>query len=175
MTAIADGDQAAFAELYDEFAPRLLGLIARILGRREEAEDVLPEVFREVWSAAGRFDPALSSLDFWLLMLARARAIDHLRSNGAAVTWRHEGEPAPAVETAELTDRSELAVRAREALALLPEAQREAIALAFFHGWTGRQIAERRGIPLGTVKTRIRSGMRKLREHLGGQQTLGSP
>ncbi|MBT8484178.1 MAG: sigma-70 family RNA polymerase sigma factor [Phycisphaerales bacterium] len=167
IEAVAGGDQAAFAALYDRYAARLLGLIVRVLGSRKDAEDVLQEVFREVWSRADRFDRRLGSPAIWLLNLCRSRSIDYLRHHGSA-RKREEGHARP--ERLPATgDAPDLTGRARDALAELPIEQRHAIDLAFGHGLTSQQIADVQGIPLGTAKTRLRLGMGKLRQFLNPQ------
>jgi RNA polymerase sigma-70 factor (ECF subfamily) len=165
MSAIAAGDEAAFAALYDEFAPRLLGLIVRVLGTRQDSEDVLQEVFREVWCNADRYDGRLGSEEVWLFMLTRSRAIDSVRRRRSQDAAQAAVErPIPAGPDAEAD--VELEQRTNRALALLPREQGEPIFLSFYRGLSGRQIAELIGVPVGTVKTRIRLGMQKLRTHL---------
>ncbi len=162
---VAGGDRAAFAALYDRYAPRLLGLIVKILGIRGEAEDVLQETFLQVWSSAGRFDPTRSPPDVWLLLLARSRALDRLRRRVAATGPAGE-EPCAADDPPAEAARRDEADRARSAVAGLPADQRVAVELAFFQGLTHEQIAAKVGAPLGTVKTRIRLGLNRLRARL---------
>ena len=135
---------------------------------------MLQEVFREIWCKAERYDAKLAKLDFWMIMLTRSRAIDHLRRNGGPTSLGAPEPPTTGCVREGEAVRSELADRTLQAMRRLPEAQRDAITLAFFRGQTGRQIAALRGIPLGTAKTRIRSGIRKLREYLDGQE-IGNP
>ncbi len=170
LTLVARSDREAFAELYDGFAPRLLGMIVHMGLDRRDAEDVLQDVFREIWCRADRYDPRLGSPESWLLRLARSRAIDHLRRSGSESARVRRAE-ALAVSPAEpatrgADDRDELAERAQDGLKLLSDEQRDAVNLAFRCGLTARQIGELRGIPTGTVKTRIRLAMAKLRAHL---------
>jgi RNA polymerase sigma-70 factor (ECF subfamily) len=164
LAQVADGDRRAFSALYDRYAPRLLGLIVRILGIRCEAEDVLQDTFLQVWSSAGRFDPAKAPADVWLMLLARSRALDRLRRRKpVADGW---------VERAAVDDppaeagRKEEACRAHAAVCNLPPHQRQAVELAFFQGLTHEEIAARLNAPLGTVKTRIRQGLIRLRAHM---------
>lgn len=170
LTRIAQGDRDAFAELYDGFARRLLGMIVHVGLHPRDAEDVLQEVFREIWSRADRYDARLGSAESWLLRLARSRAIDHLRRRGSEVSCVRRAQAlavapdAPAAPGA--GDRDELADRANEGLMLLPDEQRDVVNLAYRCGMTAIQIAELRGVPTGTVKTRIRLAMGKLRAHL---------
>lgn len=162
---VAGGDRVAFAALYDRYAPRLLGLVVKILGIRGEAEDVLQETFLQVWSSAGRFDPTRSPPDVWLLLLARSRALDRLRRRVAATGPAGTDPCAADAPPAEAARRDE-AGRARSAVAGLPADQRLAVELAFFQGLTHEQIAAKVGAPLGTVKTRIRLGLTRLRARL---------
>jgi RNA polymerase sigma-70 factor (ECF subfamily) len=158
--------------LYDGTHPLVYGLALRILGDVADAEEVALDVYTQVWRTAGNFDPRRGSVSAWLVTLARSRAIDRLRS-AAARRQREESRPelpeAPAAARSpeEASLLGQRRVRVRAALArLLPE-QREAIELAFFSGLTHSELAARLGQPLGTVKTRIRLGMMKLRELLG--------
>ena len=166
LTAVAHGDRNAFEALYDQFASRLLGLVVTILGSRQDADDVLQEVFREVWTRADRYDPRLGSQEGWLIMLTRARSIDHLRRKGAELARKRAHEAARAGRRPVEPHDSELAARARQGLATIPAEQREAVSLAFFRGLTAEQIATMQDVPLGTAKTRLRLAMTKLRSSL---------
>jgi RNA polymerase sigma-70 factor (ECF subfamily) len=164
LERIAGRDAHALADLYDRFAPVALALAARILGDRSEAEDVLQVVFTRVWQEAGRYDPSKGSAASWLLSWIRNSAIDRLRRRDAlrrasARVPAGHGDETPAVSGEE---REKVA----RALAELPADQRQALELAYFEGMTQTQIAQRLGEPLGTVKTRIRLGMNKLRQAL---------
>ncbi len=170
MAGIVGGDTRAFARLYDQFAPRLFGLLVKLTGDRREAEDLLQEVFWQVWRKAEQYDAAAGPPAVWLLRIARNRAIDHLRgrrARSASTRALHEGEvdEVPGshvtIQAGGLTDESTSA-----ALELLPEPQRDAIELSFYRGLTHEQIASLRGEPLGTIKTRIRLGIAKLRDVL---------
>ena len=172
LHAVASGDEAALARLYDGYRVILFGLLVRILSSRQEAEDVLQEVFLQVWKRASDFDEARGRPFTWLVTLARSRAIDRLRSLGS----RERVVQSAAREVIEETsDAIEDAIRAEEgrvvrhALQELPEEQRHALELAYFEGLTQSEVARRLETPLGTVKTRMRSGMIKLRELLGDQ------
>jgi RNA polymerase sigma-70 factor (ECF subfamily) len=169
LRAVARGDEAALASLYDRYASILLGLLLRILHSRGEAEDVLQEVFLQVWRRAGDFDESRGRGFTWLVTLARSRAIDRLR----ALDSRSRTATASAAEPSELVSdasadafRSEQREIVRAALAQLTEEQRRTLLLAYEEGLTQTEIAERTGQPLGTVKTRTRSGLIKLRELL---------
>ena len=173
LHAIARGDEQALAALYDRYRLILFGLVMRILHSREEAEDVLQELLLQVWKRASDFDEARGRPFTWLVTLARSRAIDRLRSLGArdrATTESvRDAGPEPWSDAADDAIRSEQSKIVRQALAELPEEQRQALLLAYFEGLTQTEIAARLGAPLGTVKTRMRSGMIKLRELLRGK------
>ena len=174
LRAIAGGDEQALASLYDRYRLILFSLVLRILHSRDEAEDVLQELFLQVWKRASDFDEARGRPFTWLVTLARSRAIDRLRSLNARE--RTATEAARAVGPDQWSDASDDAIRSEEskvvrrALAELPEEQRQALMLAYFEGLTQTEIATRLNTPLGTVKTRMRSGMLKLRELLRGSR-----
>jgi RNA polymerase sigma-70 factor (ECF subfamily) len=170
MAGITARDTRAFAELYDRYAPRLLGLIVKILGHQRLAEDLLQEVFAEIWRRAGQYNPMLGTPEVWLILVTRARAVDQLRRGKRDVPAGLNGDLARPGRVVEDAARREECHSTREAVAALPDEQRDAILLAFFHGLSYPQIAELRALPLGTVKTRIRLGMRKLREQIERQQ-----
>lgn len=169
---VARGDPAAFATLFDRHSSAVLGLLVRMLGRRPEAEELLQDVFLQVWREAGRYRPEAASPRGWLLMMARSRALDRIRSRAARerreATVERDRPPAAAVAPGgpERLERRERRARVTAALANLPAEQRQAIEHAFFDGLTHREVAERLGQPLGTVKSRILLGMKKLRETL---------
>jgi RNA polymerase sigma-70 factor (ECF subfamily) len=169
---ISAGDQEAFARFFDLHSAAVLGLVFRILGTHSEAEEVLQEVFLQVWRQSDRYEPGRSTPRGWLLMLGRSRALDRLRRREAR--GRHEQEAMAdagfprlaspvGTERLEETERSE---RVQTALNLLSPEQRRCIELAFFEGLTHTQIADRLAAPLGTVKSRILLGMNKLRQAL---------
>jgi RNA polymerase sigma-70 factor (ECF subfamily) len=171
LHAIKDGDEQALASLYDRYRLILFGLILRILHSQSEAEDVLQEVFLQVWQRASNFEEARGRPFTWLVTLARSRAIDRLRSLGSRDRTANEAgrEAEVTGETRDAVDdaiRSEQGETVRHALAALPDEQRKTLVLAYFEGLTQTEIAERLNTPLGTVKTRMRSGMIKLRELL---------
>jgi RNA polymerase sigma-70 factor, ECF subfamily len=173
MTRVSTRDGSAFARLFEVHAPLTLGLLDRILGRRGEAEEVLQEVFLQVWMQADRYDGARSTPRGWILMLARSRALDRIRRRDS-VRRREEaaGEEASDAVSPVGTERLESLDRKRQvasALGLLSQDQRRCIELAFFEGLTHTQIAERLAAPLGTVKSRILLGMNKLRQALSAQ------
>lgn len=171
LVRAADGDERAFAEVYDATAPRVFGLVLRILVDRAQAEEVAQEVYLEAWRQAKRFDPDRGAAISWLLQIAHARAVDRVRSSQSQRDRDSRigvrDAPVPVDLVAEQAEVSLEAARARRALRELSDPQREAIELAYFDGLTQTEIAERVGAPLGTVKTRLRDGMVRLRGILG--------
>src|SRR4030081_3581918 len=175
IARIAQRDREAFSRFYDAFAGLALGLIRRILRDPAAAEEVLQEVFWQVWQEAERYDPKRGSPEAWLVMRAKTRAIDRLRS----IRRRDRTFVAPVDESVARSSEAPAenpAVVAEDrglvhtALAQLPEPQRRVIELAFFEGLTQSEIATRLGEPLGTVKTRARLGLDRLRGVLGGER-----
>ena len=169
MRAVARGDETALAAIYDRYRPILFGLILRILHDRQEAEDVLQEAFLQVWRRARDFDESRGRAFTWLVTIARSRALDRLRALGSRTRLADEVAQAPhdnVADAAEDAVKSEQGTIVRQALAELPDEQRRALFLAYFEGLTQTEIAARLGDPLGTVKTRMRSGLTRLRELL---------
>jgi RNA polymerase sigma-70 factor (ECF subfamily) len=166
---IADADASALAELYDLYAPRVLGLLVKMLPSRSDADDVLQEVFWQVWKNAGRYDSQRGSPAVWLLVMARSRALDALRRKKASVPLEEFAEPSAWSPPSGDVERKESNDRIRRALAELTVEQQQAIQLSFFGGLTHPEIAEKLATPLGTVKTRIRLGMKRLRTALADQ------
>lgn len=173
VARVALGDEGALRGLYDELAPRVLGLATQILRDRAAAEEAVVDVFAQVWRQAARYEPMKGSVATWITTLARTRAIDLRRSRARHATREAEIEaddaevfrdaaPTP-FETAAGLDRAE---RVQAALATLPHEQRRAVEAAFFGGLSHTEIAAAFGHPLGTVKTRIRSGLVALRTAL---------
>lgn len=164
------GDQEAFREFYDRTAPRVFGLVLRLLRDRAQAEEVTQEVYLQAWQAAAGFDSAKGSVMPWLITLAHRRAVDRARSADACRRRddrSHRLNPEPARDpTADLVVSSFDGLRVRAALSLLSPVQREAIELAYFSGYTHTEIADITGAPLGTTKTRIRTGLLNLRANL---------
>ena len=164
-------DADALGALYDRYASRVNGVASRILGDTGEAEEVLQDVFLYVWRAAATFDATRGSVLAWLLVAARSRAIDRLRarrSGGRPRTTTLTDAPEPAAKDdleASLAGR-QWETLCRAAIGELPADQRRALELAYFEGLTQQEIAERTQTPLGTVKTRVRLGMMKLRERI---------
>jgi RNA polymerase sigma-70 factor, ECF subfamily len=169
-------DTAAVAELYDRHSRLLFGLITRILRDRAEAEEILQQVFVRVWTRAELYDPRLGGPMPWLVRLARNCAIDRLRArrarDGAGWTPLDESMAEPAASNTDIRTPEAAALDAErrgkvmDALDALPAEQRRLIEAAFFEGYTHSELAERFGLPLGTVKTRIRAGMIAMRQRL---------
>ena len=173
VTRMARGEASAVAELYDRHARAIYSLAVRMLSDAAEAEDVVQDVFTQAWRQAGRYDPSRAPVVAWLLVITRARALDRLRARRARiaagpvdVTTPDPVDPGPGQELQAIGN--EEAARLRAALAALPDGQREAIELAYYKGLSQSDIAETLEQPLGTVKTRIRTGLLKLREVLRG-------
>ncbi|WP_122260670.1 ECF RNA polymerase sigma factor SigK [Ornithinimicrobium cerasi] len=175
LQRVAQRDQAAFAELYDATAPRVYGLALRVLRNPTMAEEVAQEVLLQVWREADKFDPARGSALAWLLTITHRRAVDRVRSEEAqsARLRRYEAlhENVPFDSTAEAGELRSEASRVRSAIDLVGEPHRTTLILAYFEGLTHREVAERTQVPLGTAKTRIRDGLRKMRQVMaGGEQ-----
>lgn len=169
VRAVARGDERAFASLYDRYHPTLLGFLIRILRESVEAEDVLQEVFLQVWEQASSYDESRGRPFTWMVTIARSRAVDRLRASGSRLRLETTATQEPREETADLCDdaiRSERGETVRRALEEIPEEPRRILLLAYFEGLTQSEIAARIGKPLGTVKTRARAGLSKLRELL---------
>ncbi|MBC7796009.1 MAG: sigma-70 family RNA polymerase sigma factor [Pyrinomonadaceae bacterium] len=172
LKAVARGDERALSSLYDRYRLILFGLLLRILTNRAEAEDVLQEVFIQVWQRAWDFDAERGKPFTWLVTLTRSRAIDRLRSLGSRERTAEEASRnvteaiADAEHDAIISQRSKVV---RAALNQLSDDQKRVLFLAYFDGCSQSEIAERLNSPLGTVKTRMRTGMMKLRELLGSQ------
>lgn len=164
------GDCHAFASLYDRYSPQLLGLLLRILRCRAEAEDVLQEVFLEVWLRSADFDEARGRPFAWLVILTRSRAIDRVRAlaglRRTAVKSQREAPQWDFSDACEEVIRTEQGRIVREALTALTDKQRRALQLMYFEGLSQAQVATRLGVPLGTVKSQTRSGLSKLNELL---------
>jgi RNA polymerase sigma-70 factor (ECF subfamily) len=171
LVRIADGDQRAFAELYDMLSPRVFGLILRVLVDRAQSEEVLQEVFLEVWQSAARFAPNKGQGRSWILTIAHRRAVDRVRASQASsdrdtrVGIRDIGVAYDGV--AEGIELKLDAQRVVDGLRALPEVQREAIVLAYYGGYSQSEIAALVGAPLGTIKTRMRDALSRLRAQLG--------
>lgn len=180
---IRSGDTEALGELYDRYASTAIATAVRVVGGREEAEDVVHDAFVAVWRKIDRFDAARGSLRAWLMTVVRNRAIDRIRARRTTIDVDDADErsllrtgPNPTLEAA-LTRASTGDLRA--AMASLPEEQRRALELAYFEGYTYREVAELTGVPAGTANGRLRLALAKLRDTLTGTTaaplTFGEP
>jgi RNA polymerase sigma-70 factor, ECF subfamily len=168
---VARGDQGAFGDLYDLTAPRVFGMVLRLVIDRAQSEEVAQEVFLEIWQSASRFDPNKGKAMTWILTMARRRAIDRIRSSQAArdrdtrIGVRDfQGDYDDVAESAELRiEGGKVDAAMRE----LSDAQRLVISLAYYGGQSHSEIAGTLGVPIGTVKTRLRDGMIRLRTVMG--------
>jgi len=171
LARVGEGDREAFGALYDATSSRIFGLVRRLLVDPAQAEEVTQDVYLELWQTAPRFDPARGNALAWMFTLAHRRAVDRIRSAQAArdrdlrIGARDLDVPVDTVaEAAETRVEHE---RVKGALGELSELQRECVALAYYAGMSQSEIAARLGVPLGTVKTRLRDGMIRLRAALG--------
>jgi len=171
----AAGGARALRELYRGAGGKVMAVALRILRDRGDAEDVVQEVFLEMWRRAERYDARRASLETWAVVIARSRAIDRLRARGSATraAEAHAREPAPEPPTLEAGEALQERERVHRALATLPTEQREAIELACWEGLTHSEISARTGQPLGTVKTRLRLAMAKLQDRLSERRSAG--
>jgi RNA polymerase sigma-70 factor (ECF subfamily) len=165
------GDEAALSIVYDRYSAMLFGMLMRILDERGAAEEVLQDLFLQLWHNAGRFDAARGSLPAWLLVMGRNRALSRLRGRGRhEVTEEEDGAYANVFVSSQNLEeeavRAELMRSVGAALSSLAPEQRQAVELAYFEGMTQSEIATRTGAPLGTVKTRVRAAMQTLRQVL---------
>lgn len=171
LARVATGDQVAFGELYDATASRLLGLITKVLVDRAQSEEVAQEVFLEIWQSATRFDATKGGALSWMLTIAHRRAIDRVRSAQSG----HDRDlrigirdfPTDFDHVAESVEIRVEGDRVRKALEKLSDVQREAVLLSYYGGYTQGELATMLSLPLGTVKTRLRDGMIRLRDELG--------
>lgn len=171
LTSIVKGDQQAFSQLYDHSSTLLYTLAFRILGNREEADELLQDVYLEVWRKVARYDVGRGTPIAWLITLTRSRAIDRLRARSTRAHATSQLDAASRVADLgpspfETQADQELRMAVGTAMTSLPPAQQQAIELAYYEGLSHNEIAARLNQPLGTVKTRIKLGMSKLRENL---------
>ena len=171
LARVAQGDQSAFGELYDQIAPRVLGLVKRLLIDHAQSEEVTQEIFLEIWQSAARYESTRGGASTWILTMAHRRAVDRIRSSQAgrdrdtkigirdlAVAYDH------VAETVEVRIEHE---RVEKAMTRLTQLQRQAVSLAYYGGFSHSEVADMLHIPLGTVKTRLRDGLIRLRDELG--------
>jgi RNA polymerase sigma-70 factor, ECF subfamily len=176
LAALAAGDERAAAELYDRFAPMLMAVAFRVTRSRTDSEEVVLETLEQAWRQAQRYERSRGSLEAWLTVIARSRAFDRLRSDqrrtrrivaiedqpGGVLLEAHDDGPLPS----QIAEASEVRSLVARALGALPASQREAVELALYDGLSHSEVALRLGEPLGTIKTRIRLAMLKLRDTL---------
>jgi RNA polymerase sigma-70 factor (ECF subfamily) len=173
---MAAGDEQALGTLYDRWQPIVYALAVRILGDRDEAEDVVEDTFWQLWRQAATYEASRGSVATWILTVARSRALDRRRSGLRRKTDSLDDAKAPALaavadrkaeDPAQASEASNTRQIVAAALADLPTEQREVVQLAYFRGLSQSEIAERINQPLGTIKTRVRLAMQKLRQQLG--------
>ncbi len=170
LVRVASGDQDAFAGLYDELGGLVFGIVERVVRNRALAEEITQEVFLDVWRLAGRFDPDRGSARSWVATMAHRRSVDRVRSEEASRSRDDRVgrlEPTHTEEVADQVGDHLDRERVRQALDRLTLAQRQTIELAYFGGHSYRQVAVLLDMPEGTVKTRIRDGLIRLRDILG--------
>lgn len=176
MKRVANGDAAALETLYEQYAPAVMGLALKMLGDRASAEEIVQETFWRVWRNAESFREQQGTFSTWLFGITRNLSVDTWRRGKARPQpiFDHEEtqlehNPDPQVDVPETAWTTIKHVQVRQALTGLPSAQREVVEMAFFWGLTRQEIAEKIGVPLGTVHTRARLGLQKLREALQEQ------
>jgi len=171
MGQVARGDQDAFAQVYDAVSGPVLGLVRNVLRDPAQSEEVAQEVLVEVWRTASRFQAARGSAMNWVLTLAHRRAVDRVRSAQASAAREHKAallDRTPAFD--EVTEQVETRLereQVRRCMRTLSEIQRESVTLAYYRGLTYREVAELLAVPLGTIKTRLRDGLIRMRDCLG--------
>ncbi|WP_284750732.1 ECF RNA polymerase sigma factor SigK [Amycolatopsis sp. RTGN1] len=165
------GDEEAFALLYDQLVSPIFGTVMQVLRNRAQSEEVTQEVLLEIWRKAAQFDPARAKVSTWALTIAHRRAIDRVRSEQSARNRQERSDlldmRRPYDDVAESTLSTVDRDLVRQALSVLTDLQRESILLAYFQGLTCREVADKLGVKIGTVKTRMRDGMIRLRDALG--------
>jgi RNA polymerase sigma-70 factor, ECF subfamily len=168
IAKVARGDEDAFRGVFDHAAGPVLGTVRRILRDPAQSEEVMQEVLLEVWRTAARFDPAAGSGAAWIMTLAHRRAVDRVRSEHSAAQ-RELRAAVASVDYDEVAEAVEVNLdheRVRRCLTSLTELQREAVTLAYYRGYTYREVAELLGVAVGTIKTRMRDGLIRLRDCL---------
>ncbi len=175
IAAVARGDRRALGALYDRYSSLMLGLGVRVLKNRELAEDVVHDVFIEVWKRAGQYDATRASVRSWIFMRMRSRCLDVVRSAKYRKTTFAEELDAgrlnatlPGEWVAMLPDDMVDLIRLRDLVRTLPERQREVLVLGYFKGMSSTEMAAQLSIPVGTVKSRVRAALAALRDTLGG-------
>jgi RNA polymerase sigma-70 factor (ECF subfamily) len=169
LQAVARGDHDAFAAIYDLAAAGVLGIVRRVLRDPAQSEEVMQEVLLEVWRTAARFDPAAGSAMAWIMTMAHRRAVDRVRSEQKAAERELRAATAT-VAYDQVTDAVEARLeheRVRRCLSALTDLQRESVTLAYYRGYSYPEVAQLLGVAVGTVKTRMRDGLIRLRDCLG--------
>jgi len=168
---VAQGDESAFGDLYDQMAPRVLGLVKRLLIDHAQSEEVTQEIFLEIWQSASRYEAQRGGASTWILTMAHRRAVDRIRSSQAGRDRDTKiGIRDLAVAYDDVSETVETRIeheRVEKAMSRLTELQRQAISLAYYGGFSQSEVAAQLHIPLGTVKTRLRDGLIRLRDELG--------
>ena len=170
LTLVARGDQGAFEALYERLARPAYGLIRKVLRDPAQSEEVVQEVLLEVWRTASRFDPARGGAATWVLTIAHRRAVDRVRSEAAAAGREQRTSQAAGAARDDVADSVEATLDAellRRCLEGLSDVQRESITLAYYGGYTYPEVAKLLEVALGTIKSRIRDGLNRLRDCLG--------
>ena len=169
LAAVARGEHAAFGAVYDQAAPAVLGIVRRVLRDPAQSEEVMQEVLLEVWRTAARFDPAAGSATAWIMTVAHRRAVDRVRSEQRAAERELRAATA-SIAYDDVTEAVETTLdqeRVRRCLDGLTDLQRESVTLAYYGGYSYREVAQLLGVAVGTVKTRMRDGLIRLRDCLG--------
>ena len=171
LARVGQGDQAAFAALYDQIAPRVLGLVRRLLRDHAQSEEVTQEIFLEIWQTATRYDSNKGGASTWIMTMAHRRAVDRVRASQASrdrdtkIGIRdYDAQYDNVSETVQTRVEHE---RVEKAMLRLTELQRQAVSLAYYGGYSHSEVATLLSVPIGTVKTRLRDGMIRLRDELG--------
>jgi RNA polymerase sigma-70 factor (ECF subfamily) len=171
LARVGRGDRQAFSALYDEMAPRVLGLVTRLLRDPAQSEEVTQEIFLEIWRTSSRFDPNKGGASTWILTMTHRRAVDRVRASQASrdrdvkVGIRDlDADYDHVAESVEVRIEHE---RVEKAMARLTDMQRQAITLSYYGGYSNSEVAEILSVPIGTIKTRIRDGMIRLRDEMG--------
>ena len=170
LAQVANGDTGAFSRLYDLTSDMVFGLALRVIKAPALAEEVAQEVYLQLWERAGDFDPNKGKARSWIATVAHRRAVDAVRRSQSARDREDRLAPdAPRDDVADSAIEADEHERIRQGLSALTDLQWEAIRLAYFQGMTYREVAERLDTPLGTVKSRMRDGLLRLRETMGGE------
>jgi len=171
LRRVATGDRDSFAALYDATATRVFGLVKRLLRDHAQSEEVTQEIYLEIWQTATRYDPTKGGAMAWMMTMAHRRAVDRVRASQASrdrdvrIGIRDHAQAFDSVtENVEVLIESE---RVKAAMLRLTELQRQAVQLAYFGGYSHREVSAMLSVPIGTVKTRLRDGMIRLRDELG--------